>query len=313
MEITGQILKENRKKLSLTLSEVSAATKISVKILEALEAGQRDQLPSLTFLRGFVRSYAKYLKLDEESIMQTFYEEMGTSTSQKVRQPKEGNEEEQAERHLRPHSFKSKFFAVTGIIVLIILIIFVRNMVHKYEKEAMLPPLADIQQMVQQQSEKSLPNQVPHVSPDPSNQPITEPGIEAESAQSLKEEEKAETDKLVENDSSQKQEIITQPLANANMQESKPIQEIKKQIVETTQASPQEIIIEALDNTSLSFKIDSANKVNISLKASEMHVIKANTKITLDLADGGAVNLIYNGKRRGVPGDLGKAIKLSFP
>lgn len=76
---------------------------------------------------------------------------------------------------------------------------------------------------------------------------------------------------------------------------------------------PQEIIIEALDNTQFTFKIDDKDKKSISLKATEIHVIKANFSIDLNLVDGGAVNLIHNGKRKGVPGDLGRAISLKFP
>src|SRR3954466_14004322 len=83
MKTTGQILKDNREKKGITLSEVSLATKISVKVLTAIEEGQTDRLPTKTFLRGFVRAYARYLNLNEEMILNSFYEEMG-STKPKV-------------------------------------------------------------------------------------------------------------------------------------------------------------------------------------------------------------------------------------
>lgn len=72
MEVTGKIFKENRIKAKLTIDEVSLATKINVKVLNAIEEGNKENLPAFTFLRGFVRTYAKFLKLDEESIMNTF-------------------------------------------------------------------------------------------------------------------------------------------------------------------------------------------------------------------------------------------------
>ncbi len=79
MKITGQILKENRERKNITLSEVSLSTKITIKTLVAIEDGNPDNLPPKTFLRGFVRSYAQYLGLDVEEILRTFQEEMGST------------------------------------------------------------------------------------------------------------------------------------------------------------------------------------------------------------------------------------------
>ncbi|MCM2281484.1 MAG: helix-turn-helix domain-containing protein, partial [Bdellovibrionaceae bacterium] len=79
MKTTGQILKENRERKGITLNEVALATKINVKVLTAIEEGDSDRLPTKTFLRGFVRSYARYLGLDEEAILSSFYEEMGST------------------------------------------------------------------------------------------------------------------------------------------------------------------------------------------------------------------------------------------
>ena len=79
MKITGQILKENRERKSISISEVAIATKINVKTLQAMEDGDVENLPPKTFLRGFVRSYAGYLGLDIDPIMNTFQDEMGST------------------------------------------------------------------------------------------------------------------------------------------------------------------------------------------------------------------------------------------
>ena len=81
MKITGQILKENRERRNITLSEVSLSTKITIRTLISIEGGDPANLPPKTFLRGFVRSYAQYLGLDVEEIMRTFQEEMGSTLS----------------------------------------------------------------------------------------------------------------------------------------------------------------------------------------------------------------------------------------
>ncbi len=81
MKITGQILKENRLRKGVTISEVSLSTKITIKTLQAIEEGDPLNLPPKTFLRGFVRSYAVFLGLDPEEILRTFHEEMGSTLS----------------------------------------------------------------------------------------------------------------------------------------------------------------------------------------------------------------------------------------
>ena len=54
------------------LDEIAAATKISVRCLEALEAEEFSKLPGGIFTRSFIRAYAKYLGLDEEIVMAEF-------------------------------------------------------------------------------------------------------------------------------------------------------------------------------------------------------------------------------------------------
>jgi len=51
----------------VTLEEISAATRIATRFLQAIETEQWNQLPGGVFNRGFVRAVARYLGLDEEN------------------------------------------------------------------------------------------------------------------------------------------------------------------------------------------------------------------------------------------------------
>lgn len=77
--------------------------------------------------------------------------------------------------------------------------------------------------------------------------------------------------------------------------------------------NPQEIIIEALDAVNVSFTIDNDKPKSIKLAADQIRTIKANSMVTLEVSDGGAINLIHNGKDLGVPGKLGQPLKLKYP
>jgi cytoskeleton protein RodZ len=48
----------------VSLEEISAATKISVRLLTALEESNRARLPAPVFTRGFIRAYCLHLGLD---------------------------------------------------------------------------------------------------------------------------------------------------------------------------------------------------------------------------------------------------------
>lgn len=66
----GERLEEARKRKGISLREAAEATKIRAEYLQAYETGEYDriQLPEI-YVRGFLRNYAKYLKLDVEKTM----------------------------------------------------------------------------------------------------------------------------------------------------------------------------------------------------------------------------------------------------
>jgi len=65
----GEHLRREREMRGVTLDEITAATRIGTRYLEAFESEQWDRLPGGVFNRGFVRSIAHYLGLDEENLL----------------------------------------------------------------------------------------------------------------------------------------------------------------------------------------------------------------------------------------------------
>src|SRR5262249_50142609 len=65
----GERLKRERELREVSLEEVSAATRISARFLEALENEDWPRLPGGVFGRGFVRTIARYLGLSEENLL----------------------------------------------------------------------------------------------------------------------------------------------------------------------------------------------------------------------------------------------------
>ena len=67
--LPGARLKAEREARGLSLTEVAHALKFGARQIEALEADRYDQLQGATFLRGFIRSYARYLKLEDAPLL----------------------------------------------------------------------------------------------------------------------------------------------------------------------------------------------------------------------------------------------------
>lgn len=72
----GAELADARRKLGLSLDDVSAGTKISVERLSAIEAMEPARLPSLVYLKGFVRAFAAEVQLDPDTTTQRYLGQM---------------------------------------------------------------------------------------------------------------------------------------------------------------------------------------------------------------------------------------------
>jgi transcriptional regulator with XRE-family HTH domain len=71
----GERLRKYRLDYHMSLTEVSRATRIQTKYLDAIERGDYAHLPAEVYLRGFLRSYARHLGIDEEAILKMYGKE----------------------------------------------------------------------------------------------------------------------------------------------------------------------------------------------------------------------------------------------
>jgi cytoskeletal protein RodZ len=77
MDEIGQILREARENKGLSLQDVQAKTRISIRYLEALENGQYSVLPTPVHVRGFLRNYARFLGLDPKPLLDRYEASQG--------------------------------------------------------------------------------------------------------------------------------------------------------------------------------------------------------------------------------------------
>jgi hypothetical protein len=82
----GDLLRESREQLGLSMDDVEASTRIKRHFLEALEAEDFDRLPDRVSARGFLRNYASVLKLDVDYVLELYDKEMGYEATGRVAQ-----------------------------------------------------------------------------------------------------------------------------------------------------------------------------------------------------------------------------------
>lgn len=80
METLGQELKRRREEKKISLQEMSDATRIGIRFLQAIEADDYSALPGGIYSRSFIKAYARFVKMDEEEALGRFRKVVNTST-----------------------------------------------------------------------------------------------------------------------------------------------------------------------------------------------------------------------------------------
>lgn len=114
----GDKLRREREMRGVTIAEMSESTKISKRWLQALEDEEFDVLPGGVFNRGFVRSYARFLGINEEQAVSDYVEASNEQPPPEDKFPLEIHEKEGSP----PLNPKRSFLPVALAIVALVLV-----------------------------------------------------------------------------------------------------------------------------------------------------------------------------------------------
>lgn len=112
-ESFGKYLRQKREARGVTREDISRSTKISRNVIEALEADDYRFLPEDTFIRGYIRAYARELNLPSDDMVQHF---------RRFRENLDKKKESEKEKEYPPPirfslSPRVKSIAITGIVL----------------------------------------------------------------------------------------------------------------------------------------------------------------------------------------------------
>lgn len=95
------MLRREREVREVTLEEISAATLIGVRYLEALEDERWDDLPGDVYIRNYLRAYASHLGLDPDRLITEYVyrrQRAGGHRDDRLRRSERGARSHPAER-----------------------------------------------------------------------------------------------------------------------------------------------------------------------------------------------------------------------
>ena len=119
----GQQLMLAREKAGMTLDEAARALNLKEEMVEAIENSALDKLPPVTFVQGYVRSYARLLGLSEEKILGEFEAEVPHNL--------------ESELHPRPPSpeganSQSPFIKLISLLIIVLALLVLVYAVYSY-------------------------------------------------------------------------------------------------------------------------------------------------------------------------------------
>ena len=113
----GFLLQEARKKLNLTVSEIAIRLLLKETVVIGLESDDYGATLSPTFIKGYLRSYAKLVEMDPEDIIAAYNDISGIDIQQKSRM-------QSFSRKISRDTYDSRWMYVTyGIIAVVIILI----------------------------------------------------------------------------------------------------------------------------------------------------------------------------------------------
>lgn len=362
MKKTGELLKKTREEKSLSLHEIGLSLKINSKILKAIEDGDIDQLPAKTFLRGFVQSYAQYLKLNPQEVLKTFTEEMGSTRPEvAIETPAETTsgytsaaygataaptatttapskttvapafKKEVKEKPISEERNYKNGMVIGVVAILLGLILLTKRVVDRYQKEAEIQTTTK-EGVKDPLSADDMPDDESKQAPvvmGPLPDPAAASAMKATSETSHAASTTSSSFTAATNKREEKANATTPtpPVAAAPKNEEKkstvapavpvvtapPVEKpAEKSAAVAVPEKNMELIIEALDNVEVELITAQGKVEKLKLASEQVHRFKAKSGVKLNVSNGGAVNIILNGKDVGVPGVLGQPIKLSY-
>jgi cytoskeleton protein RodZ len=290
MESIGEFFKQVRDTKGLTLDDVALKTRIHPDFLIALEEGNFTKLPDQVFAKGFVRSYARSLGLDEEDAMRRFEGSAGAFYEKQAE--REVLRLKQAEDDRRKKTNRKVVLAAIAVALLGLILL----MSREHTPVAPPRPPADIEPPAITPPRGPTSSE----SSDKANSVVRNLDIERSAAAST-----AASKTLPPASISTVTAIPTvrEEVVSPSVSPNDPL------LVDTPSDGLLALAIEALELTWVVVQVDNGSPEEALMRPGERVQWKASDRFTLTLGNAGGVRVELNGKEQGPFGNSGKVAR----
>jgi cytoskeleton protein RodZ len=290
MESIGEFFKQVRDTKGLTLDDVALKTRIHPDFLIALEEGNFTKLPDQVFAKGFVRSYARSLGLDEEDAMRRFEGSAGAFYEKQAE--REVLRLKQAEDDRRKKTNRKVVLAAIAVALLGLILLMSR------EHTSVAPPRPPSD--VEPPAITPPRGQTSSGSSDKANSVVQNLDIERSAAAST---------------------AVSKTLPPPSLSTVTAVPTVREEVVSSSASASDSLLvdtpadgllalaIEALELTWVVVQVDNGSPEEALMRPGERVQWKASDRFTLTLGNAGGVRVELNGKEQGPFGNSGKVAR----
>ena len=308
----GDTLREAREKQGLTYKDIEKGTSIRALYIEYIEKGEYDELPGDVYTKGFIRSYANFLKLDANALVQAFTAERhkgaAPAAQQKPAAPKAAPEKPQAKKPAAPSVQPAA------------------KPVEKAEKAAKAEKAEKPAEQPAAPKQEAAPRKAPvqpkaaDVKPQPKQQPkkapASKPAAPRFTAQDFNE-PKRSNGKLIAIVAVVLVVLACAVYALSGSDDSAKKPAAQQQTQQTEAPAPKtydgvEVTATFTADCWLEVKADGKTVYEGTLKKGDSQTWKGTDKVTVRVGDAGAVSFSVNGKDLGTAGKTGQVANKTF-
>ena len=300
----GVLLRERRSQRHISVDDVSAHLKISARLIRDIESGSDELLPHSVYVRGFIKSYAKMIGIDEEELAPYML----------VFDQVESGQPEQITNQALPVENRGSGW----LFKLLFVLLFVgfggywyystyfkdTSMLEHAEKMiALSSPAAPAQIKPSQPVQPSSPVETP-AQPQAAATPVSPPkatpdtsAVQAQAAAPLAPPSVAEP----------------QPVATPASQQQPRAAQLVAASQKNTPAGSHQVLITGLAECWVHATADGTETRQFSVKKNENFALSFTNSLVLKLGNAGGVRIVYDGVEMPAEGKSGQVKTLSFP
>ena len=311
MDSLGTFFQEAREAQGLTLEQVAASTRIQESYLQALEEERFHALPEKVFTKGFVRTYARTLGVDEEEALRRFSASAG-SYYQK--------EEEEQQQVIQREEESRKGKANRNAVIILTAVILIGLVFILPREQSLLPTSSPSPSQQEKLESPTEPTVQPEDSTiEESNNSEVNSSVVQEPAPSSNREKAAPQVSAVSKPAATppvvpKPDLKPKPVAQEEVPVATPAEPRKTmrspfEPGRGEQDGPLMLELEALEITWVVVRSDDREPHEALLQPGERALWRAHERFLLTLGNAGGVKVTLNGEPRGPFGKPGTVIR----